>query len=149
MIENELSGLILVSMKNHNETRTNALRAIKAAILNWKTAKENVGKEYNEAAEVNLIKKLVKMREDSAQMYKDAHREDLAEAELNEMKVLKEFLPAEVTEEQIEFVVENITLSGAIEPVKKNMGAIIKAVKETLPTADGKLVATVVQRHLN
>ena len=57
-------------------------------------------------------------------------------------------MPAEVTAEQIEFVVENIVLSRVIEPIKKNMGAIVKAVKETLPTADGKLVAQIVQKHL-
>ena len=149
MIQETLNGLIMESMKAHNDVRTESLRAIKSAFLNWKTAKENVGKELNEGSEVQILKKLVKQRQESADMYKEAGRNELAEHELAQMAVINEFLPAEVSEEQIEFVVENITLSGAIEPIKKNMGAIIKAVKETLPTADGKLVATIVQRHLS
>ena len=144
----QIDKLIMEAMKAHDNVRTESLRAIKSAILNWKTAKENVGKEFDEATELQILKKLVKQRQESIDMYTAAGRTELADAEKAQMEVIKEYLPAEATEEQIEFVVENIVSSRVIEPVKKNMGLIIKAVKESLPAADGKLVATVVQRHL-
>lgn len=149
MINDKIDMMIMASMKNHDTARTETLRAMKTAFLNWKTAKENVGKTMTEADEINILKKMVKQREESIEQYRSAGRNDLANAESDQVAIIKEFMPAEVTAEQIEFVVENIVLSRVIEPIKKNMGAIVKAVKETLPTADGKLVADIVKRNLN
>lgn len=148
-MRNELNSLIMEAMKSHDTVRTETLRAIKTAFMNWQTSKEHAGQELTDADEVNILKKMVKQREESIEQYTAANRNELADTERAQVNIIKEFMPAEVTAEQIEFVVENITLSGAIEPIKKNMGQIIKAVKETLPTADGKLVAQIVQKHLN
>lgn len=148
MIKDTLNNLIMQTMKAHNQVRTETYRAIKTAIMNWETSKEHVGQTLTEADEINIIKKMVKQREESMSQYFEAKRDDLAYAEADQITILKEFLPAEVTKEQIEYVVENIVLSRVIEPIKKNMGVIIKAVKETLPTADGKLVAEVVKSKL-
>lgn len=147
-MKTELNGLIMQAMKEHKKMRLEALRAIKTAFTNWETSKEHAGQELTEADEIQIIKKLIKQREESIEIYMANDRIELANEEHAQLLVLKEFLPAEVTAEQIEFVVENIVLSRVIEPIKKNMGAIIKAVKETLPTADGKLVAQIVQKHL-
>ena len=144
----ELNTLIMEAMKAHDTVRTETLRGIKTAFMNWQTSKEHAGKEMTDADEIQILKKMVKQREESIDQYRSADRNDLANAEADQVAVIKEFLPAEVTAEQIEYVVENIVLSRVIEPIKKNMGAIIKAVKETLPTADGKLVAQIVQKHL-
>ena len=147
-MKTELNSLIMQAMKEHKKMRLEALRAIKTAFMNWETSKEHAGQELTEADEIQIIKKLVKQREESIEQFMAAGRDELANEEHMQMMVLKEFLPANVTAEQIEYVVENIVLSHNIEPIKKNMGAIIKAVKETLPTADGKLVAQIVQKHL-
>jgi len=147
-MKTELNGLIMQAMKEHKKMRLEALRAIKTAFTNWETSKEHAGQELTEADEIQIIKKLIKQREESIEIYMANDRIELANEEHAQLLVLKEFLPAEVTAEQIEFVVENIVLSRVIEPIKKNMGAIVKAVKETLPTADGKLVAQIVQKHL-
>lgn len=147
-MRNELNTLIMEAMKAHDTTRTETLRAIKTAFMNWQTSKEHAGQEMTDVDEVNILKKMVKQREESIDQYRAANRHDLADNECAQYNIIKEFMPAEVTAEQIEFVVENIVLSRVIEPVKKNMGQIIKAVKETLPTADGKLVAQLVQKHL-
>ena len=148
MIKDNLNSLIMEAMKAHDTVRTETLRGIKTAFMNWQTSKEHAGKEMTDADEINILKKMIKQREESIDQYRSAGRNDLANAEADQVAVIKEFLPAEVTAEQIEYVVENIVLSHVIEPIKKNMGAIIKAVKETLPTADGKLVAQIVQKHL-
>ena len=147
-MKTELNGLIMQAMKEHKKMRLEALRAIKTAFTNWETSKEHAGQELTEADEIQIIKKLIKQREESIEIYMANDRIELANEEHAQLLVLKEFLPAEVTAEQIEFIVENIVLSHVIEPIKKNMGAIVKAVKETLPTADGKLVAQIVQKHL-
>ena len=144
----DLNKLIMGAMKAHDTVRTETLRAIKTAFMNWQTSKEHAGKELTYADSMQIIKKMVKQREESIEQYVTAGRQELADAEQAQINVLNEFLPAEITAEQIEFVVENIVLSRVIEPIKKNMGAIIKAVKETLPTADGKLVAQIVASRL-
>lgn len=147
-MRNELNTLIMEAMKAHDTVRLETLRGIKTAFMNWQTSKEHAGQEMTDADEINILKKMIKQREESIDQYRSAGRNDLANAEADQVAVIKEFMPAEVTAEQIEFVVENIVLSRVIEPIKKNMGAIVKAIKETLPTADGKLVAQIVQKHL-
>ena len=64
------------------------------------------------------------------------------------MNIIKEFLPKEVTEEQI-IEAFNAVLENGIEPSRKNMGLFIRGIKEKLPTADGKLVSTVVSSKLS
>lgn len=138
MIKDNIDKLILEAAKSRDKVRLESLRAIKAAIVNFETAKN--AKPLDEAAEVNLIKKLVEMRLEDAKMYREAGRDDLAGVEEAQANVIKEFLPAEVTEEQVIEAVERIIKSGAIEPIKKNMKAIVNAVKEIYPTADGGLI---------
>lgn len=146
MIKDNINKLILEAMKSKDKVKLESLRAIKTAIMNFETAKN--AKLLDEAAEASLIKKLVDERLADAETFRKANRIDLAEIEEAQAEVIKGFLPAEVTAEQIEFVVENIVLSRVIEPVKKNLKAIINAVKQTYPTADGGLVFKIVSAHL-
>ena len=135
-MKNELNSLIMQAMKEHNTTRTETLRAIKTAFMNWETSKEHAGQELTEADEIQIIKKLVKQRE------------ELANEEHKQMVVLKEFLPTEATEEDILKCFNDVIDQDGVEPIKKNMGIIIKMIKGSLPNADGKLVAQTVQKYL-
>ena len=148
-MKNELNGLIMRAMKEHNTTRTETLRAIKTAFMNWETSKEHAGQELTEADEIQIIKKLVKQREESVEQFMAAGREELANEEHKQMVVLKEFLPVEATEEDILKCFNDVIGQDGFEPVKKNMGIIIKTIKGSLPSADGKLVAQIVQKHLS
>ena len=148
-MKNELNSLIMQAMKEHNTTRTETLRAIKNAFMNWETSKEHAGQELTEADEIQIIKKLVKQREESVEQFMAADRIELANEEHKQMVVLKEFLPAEATEEDIVRVFLQVKDINGWEPIKKNMGLFVKEIKKTLPTADGKLVATTVQKHLS
>ena len=94
------------------------------------------------------IKKLVKQREESVEQFMTAGREELANEEHKQMVILKEFLPAEATEEDILKCFNDVIGQDGVEPIKKNMGIIIKMIKNSLPSADGKLVAATVQKHL-
>lgn len=148
-MKNELNSLIMQAMKEHNTTRTETLRAIKTAFMNWETSKEHAGQELTEADEIQIIKKLVKQREESVEQFMAAGRQELANEEHKQMVVLKEFLPKEATEEDILKCFYDVIGQDGVEPVKKNMGIIIKTIKASLPSADGKLVAQIVQKHLN
>jgi len=146
-MKNELNSLIMQAMKEHNTTRTETLRAIKTAFMNWETSKEHTGQELTEVDEIQIIKKLVKQREESVEQFMAAGREELANEEHKQMVILKEFLPEDVTEATIEQAF--FSINREIEPIKKNMGLFVKRIKEMYPTADGKLVATTVQKHLS
>lgn len=148
-MKNELNSLIMQAMKEHNTSRTETLRAIKTAFMNWQTSKEHAGQELTEADEIQIIKKLVKQREESVEQFIAAGREELANEEQKQIMVLKEFLPAEATEEDIVRAFLQVKEVNGLEPIKKNMGVFVKEIKKALPTADGKLVAMTVQKHLS
>lgn len=148
-MKNELNSLIMQAMKEHNTSRTETLRAIKTAFMNWQTSKEHAGQELTEADEIQIIKKLVKQREESVEQYMAAGRGELVNEEQKQIMVLKEFLPAEATEEDIVRAFLKVKDANGLEPIKKNMGVFVKEIKKALPTADGKLVAMTVQKHLS
>lgn len=148
MIKDILNNLIMESMKAHNSVQTETYRAIKTAFMNWQTAKENAGKEMTETDEINVLKKMVKQRQESMEQYFAAKRDDLAYAEADQITIIKEFLPEEATEEDITRVFLQVKDVNNLEPVKKNMGIFIKEIKNALPSADGKLVAQIVSKNL-
>lgn len=145
-MKEQLNSLIMTSMKEHNTTRTETLRAIKTAFMNWETSKEHAGKVLTEAEEIQIIKKMVKQREESIAQYKEAGRDDLAEIESAQKCILKEFLPEDVSEATIEQAF--LSINREIEPIKKNMGLFVKRIKEMYPAADGKMIANYVSKNL-
>lgn len=146
MIREQLNALMLISMKASDKVRTNALRAIKTAFMNWETAKENVGKTMTDAIEFSIISKLVSQYEDTAKQCNDGKHDELVAEALATVSILKEYLPKPATEDEILFAFGNIELD--VEPIKKNMGVFIKRIKEMLPNADGKTVSQIVQKNL-
>lgn len=147
MIKETINGHIMSAMKAGDKIRTKALRAIKDGIMNWETAKSNVGKTLDNATEITIIRKLKEQYIDAAVQCNDGNHNELV-AENNAIaEVLSEFLPAPVTEDAIQsFIDGNFTND---ELIKKNMGIIIKAIKAFYPAADGKLVSQVVLKNLH
>lgn len=144
MIQETLNGLIMEPMKAHDEVRTLTLRDIKSEYIKWKTKEENIGKEMEEIDEIKILQSMVKQRQDSASIYTKAGRSELAEKELKQINVIKEYLPV-ASEEDIANAFNQIEL----EPVKKNMSAFVNKIKEALPTAEGRAVADYVKSHLS
>lgn len=97
-----------------------------------------------------LIIEATKNREESIAMFKESNRDDLVEKEQKEVEIIKEFLPAEVTSEEIKEVIEKWMRENNIENKipKKSMGLVIKYVKSELPLADGKLTSDIVKNML-
>lgn len=148
MLQEKIEKLIMEAMKSHEEIRTKTLRSIKDAFLKWKTAKENVGKELTDAVEIQILKKMIKSRTESADLYEQAHRLDLAEAEKAEIDILEEFVPKEATEKEIIKTLIDICNTEHIACDKRNMGILIRKVKESLPNADGAKVAQIVKSNV-
>lgn len=144
----EVDKLIAGALKERNEVKTAAYRAIKTAEMNYKTAKN--AKPLDDAAEIQIIKKLVTQREESANIYKENNRPELAEREEAEIKYLKELLPPEVSQDDIvaAVIAWAVAESNGETIPKARMGEAIKAVKAKFPTADGKLVADCVKERL-
>lgn len=138
-IDNEIKKALL----EKNKVRRDALRMIKAAFIEFKTAKN--AKPFDDAAEIGILKKMVAQRKDSASEYMAAGRKDLADKENAEIEVIKEYLPAEVSKEDI--------LKAAREVVKEKemrlMGGYIKEIKALFPGADGKDISEIVKSIIN
>ena len=157
-----INELIKNAMKSHNKTELLVYQAIKTEIINYKTAKN--AKPYDEAAEISILKKMVKQREDSERQYLEAGREDLAVKEHNESEVIKKLLPEPVNESQIcsfiqsdseyfesfrdEYILENGEKVKGIQIPKKEMGNAIKHLKSKFPQADGKIISKIVKEYL-
>ena len=143
----QVMGKIKEAMKAKDTIALQALRAVKAAFLLAKTA-TGVQEELTEEQELKIIQKQVKQRKDSAAIFIQQNRQDLAEPELAEIAVLEQFLPEALSEEEIEKVVlKTIAQLGASG--MKDMGAVMGMVSTELSgKADGKIISTVVKNQL-
>ena len=142
MIQNQIDGLIKSAMLNKQASALRAYRAVKTAFMEYKTAKN--AKPLNEAAEINIIRKMISAREDAIQQFEAAGRLELAKAEAEEIVYLKPMLPPEVSEEEIRVYAESVITEKGIQ----NMGKYIKVLKEKFPTTDDKLISTIVKSLL-
>ncbi len=135
------------AMKAKDSVALESLRAIKSALLLAQTEK-GVGKGLSEEEEIKMVQRLVKQRKDSASIYKEQGREDLASAELAQVQVIEKFLPEQLDEAAIEKVVtETIQQLGA--DGMKDMGKVMGIVTQKLAgQADGKTISNIVRKQL-
>lgn len=143
MLKENLNDLIKKAIIEKDKIKLETLRSVKTAFLNFETSKNAT--PLDEAAEIRIIKKLISSREESIQQFRSAGRIELAEKEEMEVKILSEYLPAPISDSEIEEYAKTFITS---ETGKKDMGRIVKEVKSKFPTADGKQVATIVSRLL-
>ncbi len=146
-LEQQIQKDIMAAMKAHDFVRTNAVRAIKSAILLAKTA-EGGKKELEDADIVKLIQKLIKQRKEAAEQYVAAGRQELADNELAEAAILEEYVPRQLTPEEItERVREIIAQTGAASP--SDMGKVMGvASKQMAGLADGRTLSGIVRELL-
>ena len=153
----DINELIKSSMKSGDKVALRAYKNLKAEIQKVKTAKN--AKPYTDTAEIQLISKMCKNLEDAILDFSKAHRDDLVADYTSELEVLKKLLPEPVNESQICSFVERYCLNNnfvgnteaqenIIQIPKKEMGKVIKVVKETYPQADGKLISSIVKKYV-
>lgn len=139
----DINAKIMEAMKSKNKIASETFKLIKAKILEFKTQKN--APEYTEETEIKLLQKMVKEREESAKIYKDAGRNELADAELAQVAIINELLPKIASQEDVENYLNNKYPNG-IE--KKSMGVVIREVKSEFVGVDGVMVANIVKSKL-
>lgn len=136
------------AMLARDKVRLEALRGVKKEFLEAMTAKGASGQLDDDQA-LKIISKLVKQREESASLYRDNDRLDLAEAEEAEANIFRSFLPAQLSEEEIKAKVEEIIARLGVTDIK-GMGQVMGvATKELGASAEGKVISQVVRQLLS
>ena len=145
-LEKEIMNQIKIAMKAKDTNALESLRAVKSAILLEKT--KQAGKELTEADELKIVQKLVKQRKDSADIYIGQNRQDLAGVELAQAEVIAQFLPKQMTKEEIAEAV-NAIIAKVGATSMKDMGKVMgMASKELAGKADGKTISMLVKEKL-
>lgn len=146
-LQKQIMEELKTAMKSKDTVSLQALRAVKSAFLLAKT-EAGAGDDLTPEQEIKIIQKQVKQRKDSAAIFMEQGRQDLAEPELKEVAVLEKFLPEALSEDAIEkVVVETIEKLGA-EGIK-DMGKVMGIVSKQLAgQADGKTISGIVRRNL-
>ena len=146
-LQKQIMEELKTAMKSKDAVALQALRAVKSAFLLAKT-ETGAGDDLTEDQEMKIIQKQVKQRKDSAVIFIDQGRQDLADPELAEIAVLEKFLPEALSEDAIEKVVlETIAKTGA--EGMKDMGKVMGMVSKQLAgQADGKTISGIVRKNL-
>ena len=144
----KISEAIKASMKEKNTISLESLRAVKSALLLAQTQKGN-STVISAEEEIKILQKLVKQRKESAEIYISQNRSELAEVEIDQSKIIKRFLPKQLSPEEVEKIVsELINKTGASG--MKDMGKIMgMASKQLSGVADGKTISNIVRNKLS
>lgn len=147
-LETSTVSAMKIAMKEKNQDDLRALRAIKAAVMLAKTEKGFSG-EMTEEIEITLLQKLMKQRKDSLKIFLEQDRNDLADKEEKEMKVIQTFLPSQLSESEIETVLNDIIQKTAASSMK-DMGKVMgMAANIFAGKADNSLVSKIVKSLLS
>ena len=137
-----------VAMKEKDSKSLEALRAVKAALLLAQT-ETGSKEELSKADEIKMLQKLVKQRKDSATIFTQQGREDLAQPELEQAAVIEQFLPAQMSEEEVAKVVDEIINETGASSMK-DMGKVMGLANTKLAgKADGKTISMLVKQRLS
>lgn len=144
----KISEDIKKAMLSRDKVRLEALRGVKKEFLEAKTAKGSTG-ELEDATALKILQKMIKQRRDSAEIYKQNDREEMANAELAEASVIEEYLPKQLSKEEIIPIVQKAISDLGVTDVKM-MGKVIGFLqKELSGQVDGKLLADTVKETLS
>jgi len=146
-LTDQINNDIKEAMKAKDKVKLTALRAVKSQLLLAATEKGSDGGSSDEAG-IKMLQKLVKQRKESAELYKQQGRMDLAEPELVEAAIIEKYLPTQLTEEELKPIIQSIIGKvGASGP--QDMGKVMGvASKELAGKADGKTISTIVRSLL-
>lgn len=147
-LEDIINSDIKQAMLAKESRKLEALRAVKAALLLAKTSKEAHGRDIPAEAGMKILQKLIKQRQESAEIYSSSGRGELAEEELYQASVIEAYLPEQMTEAEVRAAVQEIIhQTGAAGP--RDMGKVMGiASKQFSGKADNKIVAALVKEML-
>ena len=146
-LEKIIMEAIKTAMKEKNQQALAALRAVKSELILLKTSGSI--SELNEIDENKILQKLVKQRKDSASIFSEQNREDLAIPELEQAEIISRFLPKQMSENEVEIVVAEI-ISKTKANSMKDMGKVMGLTNSQLAgKADGKTISGIVKKLLS
>jgi len=147
-LQNEVMARLKDAMKAKDTVALESLRAIKSAILLEQTQAGGQS-ELTPEAEIKLLQKLVKQRRDSATIFKEQGRDDLAGPEEAQIEVISQFLPQQLSQEEVAAVIVHVIQDIGASSMK-DMGRVMGMVtKQLAGQADGKTISTLVKQKLN
>ena len=149
MLEQQIQNDLKAAMLAKDKVALASIRGIKAAILLAKTAEGGQKDTIEDAELVKIIQKLVKQRKESAAIYTEQNRPELAENELAEAAVMEKYLPKALSEEEVEAAVREIIAqvgASSMADMGKGMGA---ATKQLAGQADGRVISGIVKKLLS
>lgn len=147
-LQQDIMTALKEAMKAKDQTALTALRAVKSAILLAQT-ESGAKEELAEDQELKILQKQVKQRKDSAAIYLEQGREDLAAPELAEAEVISQFLPEALSDEAIEKIVIAVIAQVGADGMK-DMGKVMGVVSQKLAgQADGKTISNIVKAKLS
>ena len=145
-LKNRLQKDLRVAMKNKDSFKRDTIRFLMGAI---KQIEVDERRESSDADIVKIIQKSLKQREDAAKQYKEANRDELYEKEIKEANLLKEYLPKQLSDEELKEIIKQIIAkveATSMKDIGKVMGA---AIKETSGKADGKRINAIAKELLS
>lgn len=148
-LELQINADIKQAMLAKDKKKLEALRAIKSGLLLEKTGKDVSGGEIPESVELKLLQKLVKQRKESAVIYRDKGRIEMAEEEEYQASIIEKYLPEQMSEAEIENVVQKLieeTRASSMKDMGKVMGL---ATKQLAGKADNKLISSIIKQKLS
>ena len=147
-LQEKIDQDIKAAMLAKDNAKLRGLRAIKAALLVAKTEK-NAAETLSEDTEIKVLQRLVKQRRESADIYKQQHRDDLFQIENEEIEVIESYLPKQLEQEEVEQIIRQI-ISETGASSMKDMGKVMGMANQQLAgQADGKTIAELVKKLLN
>ncbi|WP_035651773.1 GatB/YqeY domain-containing protein [Flavobacterium sp. ASV13] len=147
-LQTQIMEEIKTAMKAKDTVALEALRAVKSELLLASTASGSK-EELSEDEEIKLLQRLVKTRKESARIFTEQNRPDLAEPELAQVAVIEKFLPAQLSEEEVEAVIAKIIAETGASGIA-SMGKVMGLASAKLGgTAEGKTISTIVKKLLS
>ena len=146
-LQEQVTQQLKTAMKAKDSVALESLRAIKSAILLTQT--QAGAKDLTAEDEIKLVQKLVKQRKDSAEIFRQQGREDLAEPEEAQIRIIEQFLPEQLDKAAIAKIIEGIITQTNAEGMK-DMGKVMgMASKAMAGKADGKTISAIVRQKLS
>ena len=151
-MEKKIQNDIMNAMREKDEIKLTALRAVKTSIMQTKTSPTFKGDRDSvlpDSDVLKIIQKLVKEREDSAKIYIDAKRQELADKEIAEATILKTYLPKQLSIEEVTEIAKTVIEETCASSIK-DMGKVIGIVNQkTSGQSDGKTISGIVKNLLS
>ncbi len=131
MLKTKLKDELIIAMKDKNQLRVSTLRMVNASIkdLEISQRKNNQTEEISDNDIIDILVKMVKQRKEAADTYKQGNRDDLSKKELDEIKIIEEFLPKQLSEDEVIKIIEGLISENNISDIS-GMGLLMSEIKK-------------------